>query len=166
MFLFQITGCGHGIGKELAIQYGALGAIVVGWDLNLETCQNTCKEVTERGGKAHAYQCDVTNREQILELAKKVQKEVGDVTILVNNAGIMPCHPLAEHSAGEINKIFGINVLAHFWVRIFHHYLCSQLRNLLPVSFPLPLSFICRSLSTGHMLQIAFFHSILPIALS
>lgn len=62
------------------------------------------------------FRCDVTSREQILELAKKVQQEVGEVSILLNNAGIMPCHPLAEHTPEEIRRIFDINVLAHFWV--------------------------------------------------
>lgn len=43
-------------------------------------------------------------------------KEVGDVTILVNNAGIMPTHTVLQHSESEIRKIFEINVIAHFWM--------------------------------------------------
>lgn len=49
-------------------------------------------------------------------MAERVRLEVGDVTVLVNNAGIMPCHPLGGHKPGEIEKIFDVNVLAHFWV--------------------------------------------------
>jgi NAD(P)-dependent dehydrogenase (short-subunit alcohol dehydrogenase family) len=49
-------------------------------------------------------------------MARKVKEEVGDVCILVNNAGIMNCHPLLRHNAQEIRKTFDINVLAHFWV--------------------------------------------------
>uniref|UniRef100_A0A1B0DM78 Short-chain dehydrogenase/reductase 3 n=2 Tax=Phlebotomus papatasi TaxID=29031 RepID=A0A1B0DM78_PHLPP len=60
--------------------------------------------------------CDVSKREEIIEVAKKVKAEVGTVTILVNNAGIMPCHPFLQHTDTEIRKIFDINVLAHFWM--------------------------------------------------
>lgn len=62
------------------------------------------------------HRCDVSNREQVLSVAERVKKEIGDVTILVNNAGIMPCHAFLDHTNDEIRKIFDINVLAHFWV--------------------------------------------------
>jgi len=54
--------------------------------------------------------------EKVRELGEKVKSEVGTVTILVNNAGIMPCKPLEAHDEATIKKIFDINVFAHFWV--------------------------------------------------
>ncbi|XP_055682204.1 short-chain dehydrogenase/reductase family 16C member 6 [Lutzomyia longipalpis] len=111
-----ITGTGHGIGRELALQYSALGATVVCWDINEAGNKETVKEIEARNGKARAYVCDVSSREQIIDVAKKVKAEVGTVTILVNNAGIMPCHPFLQHTEAEIRKIFDINVLAHFWM--------------------------------------------------
>ena len=51
-----------------------------------------------------------------METAKKVIEEVGQVTILLNNAGIMPQHPVLKHSEQEIRLIYEINVLSHFWV--------------------------------------------------
>lgn len=62
------------------------------------------------------FSVDVTNREKVLEAGKKVQNEVGFVTILINNAGIMPQHEMLKHSEKEIRMIFEINVLAHFWM--------------------------------------------------
>ena len=62
------------------------------------------------------YRCDVSDRDAVLSLASKVKEEVGDVSILVNNAGIMNCHPLLRHNPQEIRKTYDINVLAHFWV--------------------------------------------------
>lgn len=50
-----ITGTGHGIGKELALQYSALGATVVCWDVNEELNQETVKLIKSKGGKAHGY---------------------------------------------------------------------------------------------------------------
>lgn len=64
-----------------------------------------------------SYRVDVSDRTDVLTNAEKVRKEVGDVTILVNNAGILPCRPLKDHSPELIQKVFQVNVFAHFWVR-------------------------------------------------
>lgn len=122
-----ITGTGHGIGKELALQYAQLGAILVCWDINENLNEKTVQELRKLGAKAYGYKCDVSDREAVLELAKKVRLEVGDVSILVNNAGIMPCHPLLHHNHQEIRKIFDINVLAHFWM--LEAFLPSMIQN-------------------------------------
>ncbi|GBP38694.1 hypothetical protein EVAR_22342_1 [Eumeta japonica] len=61
--------------------------------------------------------CDVTDRKAVAEMAARVRREVGDVTILVNNAGLMPCKPLMQHSEREVRTMFDVNVLAHIWVR-------------------------------------------------
>lgn len=50
-----ITGAGHGIGKELALQYSALGSTIVCWDINEQLNQDTVKLIKSRGGKAHGY---------------------------------------------------------------------------------------------------------------
>lgn len=111
-----ITGTGHGIGKELAHQYASLGATVVCWDLNEEWNDKTVQEIKMKGCKAYGYKCDVSDRDAVLSQATKVKEEVGDVSILINNAGIMNCHPLLRHTPREIRKTFEINVFAHFWM--------------------------------------------------
>lgn len=58
----------------------------------------------------------MTNREKVLEAGTRVLNEVGVVTILVNNAGIMPQHDMLKHSEKEIRLIFEINVIAHYWM--------------------------------------------------
>ena len=50
-----ITGTGHGIGKELALQYSALGATIVGWDINEALNAETIKHIKSKGGKAFGY---------------------------------------------------------------------------------------------------------------
>ena len=62
------------------------------------------------------YRVDVTDREKVLETSKKVIKEVGTVSILVQNAGIMPQHEILKHSEEEIKKIYEINSIAHHWM--------------------------------------------------
>lgn len=111
-----ITGAGHGIGRALAQQYAALGATVVCLDINDKMNQETVTSIKQQKGNAFGYVCDVTNREQIIEVQKTVKQQVGVVTILVNNAGIMPTHPLFQQTENEIRKTYEINVMAHFWM--------------------------------------------------
>lgn len=60
--------------------------------------------------------CDVTDRASVFALADRVSKEVGEVTVLVNNAGVMPCKPLLDHDEKEVRLMYGVNTLAHIWV--------------------------------------------------
>lgn len=48
----------------------------------------------------------------------KVKKEVGDVTILVNNAGTIYPADLLSTKDEEITKTFEVNILGHFWVSV------------------------------------------------
>ncbi|XP_022178842.1 short-chain dehydrogenase/reductase family 16C member 6-like isoform X2 [Myzus persicae] len=112
-----ITGTGHGIGKCLAMQFAEVSSKVVCVDINAQSNAETAKEINAKWkGKAFAYTCDVSTLEKVRELGEKVEREVGTVTILVNNAGIMPCKPLEAHDEATIKKIFEVNVFAHFWM--------------------------------------------------
>lgn len=112
-----VTGAGHGIGKELALRYASLGATVVCWDINEQGNEETTSEIKKQGAaRAYAYRCDVSNRDEVLKTAEKVREEVGNVTILINNAGIMPCHSFLTHTPEEIRKSVDVNLMAHFWM--------------------------------------------------
>lgn len=111
-----ITGAGHGIGKELAIGYASLGATVICWDINEKANQQTKDEIKKLGiDSVYAYRCDVTNREEVSIVAEKVKKEVGDVTILINNAGIGIVKTILNFSNDEITRNININFTAHYW---------------------------------------------------
>ncbi|VVC40027.1 Hypothetical protein CINCED_3A020406 [Cinara cedri] len=112
-----ITGTGHGIGKCLAMQFADMCAKVICVDINEQSNAETAKEINVKWkGKAFAYTCDVSKLENVRELGEKIKNEVGTVTVLVNNAGIMPCKSFEAHDEATIRKIFDINVFAHFWM--------------------------------------------------
>lgn len=112
-----ITGAGHGIGKELAIGYASLGATVVCWDINKEINEQTANEIKNmEGTSVYAYQCDVADREQVFKVAEKVKKEIGDVTILINNAGIACFRKFQDFSINEIEEVIDVNIMGHYWV--------------------------------------------------
>ncbi|XP_015369346.1 PREDICTED: estradiol 17-beta-dehydrogenase 11-like [Diuraphis noxia] len=114
--IILITGAGHGIGRELALLFAIQNAIIVCWDLD-EKGNNETKQILKIKGykRVYTYKVDVSNRQEVLDAAALVKQEVGSVSVLVNNAGIMPCRPLFSQSHEIIEKIFNVNVLAHFW---------------------------------------------------
>lgn len=111
-----VTGAGHGIGRELALELSQLGATLVVWDVNKENNEKTAQDIKTAGGKAYAYTCDITSSSKIAIVASKVRSEVGEVTILVNNAGIINCGPFFELSEPDIRRTFEVNTLSHFWM--------------------------------------------------
>ncbi|KAG5327178.1 S16C6 reductase, partial [Pseudoatta argentina] len=111
-----ITGAGQGIGKELAIGYASLGATVVCWDINEESNNKTMNDIKKKGNNSvYAYQCNVADVKEVFSVAKKIKEEVGDVTILINNAGIVYIKSLLNHSPDEITRVINVNMTAHYW---------------------------------------------------
>lgn len=49
----QITGAGHGIGRELAIQLSSMGCIIICWDNDVESNRSTMREVSKNGGEVN-----------------------------------------------------------------------------------------------------------------
>jgi all-trans-retinol dehydrogenase (NAD+) len=56
----------------LAKKFAKLGAIIVAWDIDEKSNDNTVREIKQEGGKAYAFKCDMCNREEIYRVAKKV----------------------------------------------------------------------------------------------
>ncbi|XP_044537464.1 estradiol 17-beta-dehydrogenase 11-like [Gracilinanus agilis] len=110
-----ITGAGHGIGRLTAYEFAKLKSKLVLWDINKHGIEETAAECRKLGARAHAYVVDCSNREDIYNCAKKVKTEVGDVSILVNNAGVVYTSDLFATQDPQIEKTFEVNVLAHFW---------------------------------------------------
>jgi 3-oxoacyl-[acyl-carrier protein] reductase len=83
-----ITGAASGIGRAIALGYAREGAHVVLLDINDKAAREAAAEIRSGGGKAMGFALDVTKREDCVAVAKRVADEIGQVSILVNNAGI------------------------------------------------------------------------------
>ncbi|XP_046547395.1 17-beta-hydroxysteroid dehydrogenase 13-like [Haliotis rubra] len=110
-----ITGAGHGIGRELSLEFARLGASLILWDINKENNEGTADEVRHIGATVHTYICDVTSTDDVHTIADRVRREVGNVDILVNNAGILYGGPVLDMQEKHIRRTFEVNTLAHFW---------------------------------------------------
>lgn len=106
-----ITGGGSGIGRLMALRFAKLGAKVVLWDMNKEGLAKVAGEITAAGGKVTTNVVDVTDR----ELVYRVAKEVGNIDILINNAGIVTGKPLLECPDALMEKTVQVNTISHFW---------------------------------------------------
>ncbi|XP_037023584.2 epidermal retinol dehydrogenase 2-like [Artibeus jamaicensis] len=111
-----ITGAGSGLGRLLALKFARLKAVLVLWDVNKEGNEETCRMVRDEGGtRAYAYTCDCSQKEEVYRVADQVKKEVGDVTILINNAGIVTGKKFLNCPDELMEKSFDVNFKAHLW---------------------------------------------------
>ncbi|XP_051465119.1 epidermal retinol dehydrogenase 2-like [Apus apus] len=111
-----ITGAGSGIGRLLSLKFASLGATVVLWDINQEGLKETSRLAKQNGAvRVHCYICDCSKREDIYRVADQVKKEVGDVTFLVNNAGIVIGKTFLDSPDPLVEKTMEVNIMAHFW---------------------------------------------------
>ncbi|XP_073981368.1 short-chain dehydrogenase/reductase family 16C member 6-like isoform X2 [Rhodnius prolixus] len=110
-----VTGAGRGLGRELCIRLANLKAVVVCVDIRKDINNETVKLIKDSGGKAYGYTCNVAKYEEVTKLAETVQKEVGRVYMLVNNAGLIMTHHACEWPTEEVIAMFNVNVISHFW---------------------------------------------------
>jgi all-trans-retinol dehydrogenase (NAD+) len=81
----------------------------------------TCEALREEGLECAAwYIVDVSDREMVYQMAKRVKEEIGKVDILCNNAGIVTCRTFLELPDKAIEQTYGVNILSHYWVNIIN----------------------------------------------
>ncbi|XP_050078139.1 short-chain dehydrogenase/reductase family 16C member 6 [Anopheles maculipalpis] len=110
-----ITGGGGGVGRQLALNFARLRARVVIWDINKDALQGTVDALEAEGYRCRAYLVDISERERVYEAAKKVKQEVGNVEVLINNAGIVACRTLWDLTDKAIESTYAVNILSHYW---------------------------------------------------
>ena len=105
-----VTGATSGIGRAVALQLARDGAEVLVHGRNAVRGSETVQEITDAGGKAGFVAADLGDPADVRRLAN----DVGDVDILINNAGIAVFGATAEFDVGAFDKMFASNVRAPF----------------------------------------------------
>lgn len=84
-----VTGASRGIGKAIALKLASMDmTVIVNYAGSKEKAENVVKEIEEKGGRAEAIQCDVSDFTQCQKMIEDVHKRYGSIDVLVNNAGI------------------------------------------------------------------------------
>jgi NAD(P)-dependent dehydrogenase (short-subunit alcohol dehydrogenase family) len=123
-----VTGAGSGIGRAIATGYAREGARVLLLDIDEPAAAAAAQEIRGAGGAAQGFALDVTRREDCVAVAKRIADEVGQVSILVNNAGIARRNGMtgaAEAVIKDWEDIIAINLTGTFNVT---HALLAPLR--------------------------------------
>jgi len=107
-----ITGASSGIGAATARQLAARGASVALIARRADKLEALAAEITAAGGVALAIVADVTDTAAVKRAAATVQAELGDASILFNNAGIMLPAPMEEHADDQWKHQIDLNVTA------------------------------------------------------
>ncbi|MDH2206986.1 MULTISPECIES: glucose 1-dehydrogenase [Empedobacter] len=109
-----VTGGGNGIGKACCEMLAAYGANVVVSDYKIEPANKVVEEITSKGGKAIALDCDVTKDEALVNLVEKTLEAYGQINILVNNVGGGGAGRESpyEISVNEFERVFQMNVFS------------------------------------------------------
>ena len=105
-----ITGSAQGIGRAIAERLAAEGAKVAIADIQEEAARKTAAEIKASGGIALAVKLDVTNLDSASSaVAAAVERELGPIAILVNNAGWDKLEPFVESTPGTWDRVIAIN---------------------------------------------------------
>ncbi|OXA40600.1 17-beta-hydroxysteroid dehydrogenase 13 [Folsomia candida] len=114
--IILITGSANGIGRQICLKLVDSGAKMVCWDISKRENNALIVELKSLGGEAFGYEVDVSDLGQVQRTAALVKDQVGDVTMIINNAGIMPVHNFLSHNPREITRCFSVNVYGPMWI--------------------------------------------------
>ncbi|KAF9534682.1 retinal short-chain dehydrogenase/reductase [Crepidotus variabilis] len=102
-----LTGGSSGIGELLANTLAVRSVTVVVLDV---------KPIVTENYNIEYYKCDVSKWEEVEVVAKRVLEEVGEPTIIINNAGVVQGKLIVDLSSEDIQQTFGVNTLSHFHI--------------------------------------------------
>ena len=110
-----ITGGASGIGLAAARALGRAGARIVLADYNETNLEKSYTDLEQEGIKSYALQLEVTDVAQVEAASKKIEKDVGPVSILLNSAGIAMLHSAIEIDPKDWLRVINVNLNGTFW---------------------------------------------------
>jgi 2-hydroxycyclohexanecarboxyl-CoA dehydrogenase len=109
-----VTGGGRGIGKAICERLALEGAAVAIFERDGDSARSVAKEIGEAGGRAAAYEVDVSDRAGVDAAVAGAREELGAATILVNNAAMTPFKKFRDITREELERLFAVNVYGVF----------------------------------------------------
>lgn len=110
-----VTGASRGIGRAIALELAKRGAyVIVNYNGSKEAAEETVRAIEAAGGRAEAYQCDVSDCEACEKLICYVMDQRDRIDILVNNAGITRDNLLMRISEEDFDAVLNTNLKGAF----------------------------------------------------
>jgi 3-oxoacyl-[acyl-carrier protein] reductase len=109
-----VTGSARGIGAATARRLAADGMAVAVLDLDEAACAGTVKEIADAGGRAFAVGADVSKGEEVQAAVERVAVELGEPTVLVNNAGVIRDNLLFKMTDDDWETVLGVHLRGAF----------------------------------------------------
>ena len=110
-----VTGGSRGIGREIALTLaGSCDKVAILFAGRRDAAEETVKALEQKGVKALAIQCDVSDEAQVSSAVSKVREAFGAIDILVNNAGITRDMLTLRMSAEEFARVIAVNLNGAF----------------------------------------------------
>jgi NAD(P)-dependent dehydrogenase (short-subunit alcohol dehydrogenase family) len=111
-----VTGAGSGIGEASAIRLAEEGATVVCADINEAAAQATAEKINSTGGKASAYEIDISQSHKCTAIVEDTVSKYGSIDILVNNAGVNLPGVFHEVTDETIQRTLSVNVMGAMYL--------------------------------------------------
>ena len=110
-----ITGASGEIGSAAAKLFAQNGyAVAVNYFKNKDEADKTVAEILKNGGTAAAYQADVADSDAVFSMVSSINKELGHIDVLINNAAISDQKMLCDVSLQDWQRIFDVNITGVF----------------------------------------------------
>ncbi len=111
-----VTGGGSGIGRATGQLFAERGGAVLVADIAEEAAKATAEAIRQRGGKAEAARCDVTEWDQVEATVQRARDAFGRLDVVIHCAGIMRVDPIEETSLQDWNESLHVNLTGAFLV--------------------------------------------------
>src|SRR5918993_1138339 len=106
-----VTGGSRGIGRAIAVSLADAGAAVaVNYREKATEAQAVASAIRDKGGKAIAIQADVSKGDQVAQMIATVERELGPVDVLVNNAGVGLVRNVDDLTEADFDLTIAVNL--------------------------------------------------------
>ncbi len=109
-----VTGGARGLGEQICLELADAGATVLVADLRIEMAEAVARAIRDHGGQSHAVRLDVSDAADVDRGLGRILAEMGQLDVLINNAGIDKTCAIEELSPDEWQQILAVNLTGPF----------------------------------------------------
>lgn len=107
-----ITGASRGIGRIIALKLAKAGlSVAINYLSSDEMAKALLKDIKKFNDNANIYKADVSNELEVIKMVHKIKSDLGDIEILINNAGISQIGLFTDMTSSELDRMISVNLI-------------------------------------------------------